>query len=116
MTRLAFLFLLASLALFGADVTGSWEGEVVTDAGTGNPTFTFKQDGAKLTGTYTGMLGEHKFTGTVEGNRITFGFTGEAQGQTLKVEYSGAIESATLIKGKVDLGGFASGTFTLKKK
>lgn len=116
MTRFAFLFLLLCCCAAAADLTGSWEGEVVTDAGTGNPSFTFKQEGSKLTGTYTGMLGEAKLAGTVEGNKVSFSFTADAQGQTLKVQYEGTIENENLIKGKAILGEFGSGTFTLKRK
>jgi hypothetical protein len=116
MTRLAFLFLTLSSFAWSADLTGAWEGEVVTDAGTGNPNFTFKQEGAKLTGVYTGMLGEAKLAGTVEGNKVSFSFTADAQGQAVKVEYSGTLEGGNVIKGKVTLGDLASGTFTLKKK
>jgi hypothetical protein len=32
------------------DLTGKWVFDVKTDAGTGTPTGTFKQDGEKLTG------------------------------------------------------------------
>ena len=45
------------------DITGTWVFEVQTDAGTGTPTVTFKQDGEKLTGHYTGTFGEADLTG-----------------------------------------------------
>lgn len=100
----------------GADLTGKWDAEVVTDAGSGNPAFEFQQQGTKLTGTYKGLLGEQKLTGTVEGKKVSFTFSGEVEGQAMKVTYEGTLESDTVIKGKVDLGGFASGTFTLTRK
>ena len=40
------------------DVTGKWAFAVETAAGSGTPTMTFKQDGEKLTGHYSGQLGE----------------------------------------------------------
>src|SRR5580765_5922870 len=46
------------------DMTGKWTFNVTTDAGTGTPTFTIKQDGEKLSGHYVGTFGEADFTGT----------------------------------------------------
>jgi len=40
------------------DVTGKWAFNVETAAGSGTPTITFTQDGEKLTGKYSGQLGE----------------------------------------------------------
>jgi len=60
------------------DVTGKWAFNVETSAGAGAPTFTFKQDGEKLTGHYTGTFGEADLTGTVKGADITFSFTVDA--------------------------------------
>ena len=53
-------------------------------AGAGAPTFTFKQDGEKLTGHYAGTFGEADVTGTVKGADITFSFAADAQGTSLK--------------------------------
>ena len=50
------------------DVTGKWAFNVETSAGAGAPTFTFKQDGEKLTGHYTGHASARPIsTGTVKG-------------------------------------------------
>ena len=57
------------------DVTGKWAFNVETGAGAGAPTMTFKQDGEKLTGHYTGTFGESDLTGTVKGAEIAFSFT-----------------------------------------
>src|SRR5262245_13559096 len=54
------------------DVTGAWNVTVETDAGSGNPSFNFKQEGEKLTGKYKGLLGEFDLTGTVKGDKIEF--------------------------------------------
>ena len=62
-------------------------------------------------------LGEADLTGTVKGNEFTFTFSADLQGQVVPVTYKGTIESATSLKGTLDLaGGAASGTFTAKKK
>lgn len=98
-----------------ANVAGTWIMEVETSAGSGTPTFTFKQDGEKLEGDYKGALGEAKVTGTVKGNAISFWFTVEAQGASGKVIYEGTVEGDTM-KGKVDMASMADGTFTGKRE
>src|SRR6266481_2921359 len=71
------------------DVTGAWAFDVQTDAGTGSPTMTFKQDGEKLTGHYVGTFGEADLTGSVKGNAITFSFSADFQGMSLTSTYKG---------------------------
>ena len=97
------------------DVTGKWAFNVETSAGAGTPTFTFKQDGEKLTGHYTGTFGEADLTGTVKGADITFSFTVDAQGNSLKETYTGTVDKDTM-KGKLVIEGFGEGTFTAKKQ
>lgn len=96
------------------DVTGAWDFTVETDAGSGNPSFTFKQDGEKLTGRYKGAFGEADLTGTVKGDKIEFSIkvTGQLEGV---VTYTGATDGKTM-KGKVSLAGVGEGTFTGKKQ
>src|SRR5262245_62757466 len=95
-----------------ADVAGTWALTVETGAGTGTPSVTLKQDGEKLTGTYSSQVfGEQKVTGTIKGNAITFEFTGSMEGNSVKVTYTGTVDKTTM-KGKVTLGDVAEGTFT----
>ncbi|MPR35509.1 hypothetical protein [Salmonirosea aquatica] len=94
------------------DLTGTWLLAVETDAGSGTPTFVLKQDAeGKLTGTYTGQLGETELKGTVEGTDFHIEFSV----QDNPVKYDGKIENETL-SGKVELGTMAKGTFTGKRK
>ena len=72
---LAALAMTAHLGAQATNVTGEWLFNVQTDQGGGTPTLTFKQDGEKLTGKYTGQLGSADLTGTVKGNAIHFTFT-----------------------------------------
>lgn len=98
------------------DVAGAWALTVETAQGTGNPSVTLKQDGEKLTGTYSSQIfGEQEVTGSIKGNAITFSFTGAIEGNTFTVTYSGTVEKDTM-KGKVTLGDVGEGTFTGKKK
>lgn len=100
----------------GVNVTGEWSVAVETSAGSGNPSFTFKQEGEKLTGMYKGQFGESALTGTVKGSDISFTIKINAQGQDLTIVYSGKIESKDSMKGKVALGELGEGTWTGKRK
>ena len=114
------MFVLGLMAVSGTaqakiDVTGKWAFNVETSAGAGTPSMTFKQDGEKLTGHYTGQLGESDLTGTVKGADISFTFTIDAQGTMIKATYTGTAD-ATSMKGKLALEGLGEGTFTAKKQ
>ncbi len=99
------------------DVSGTWAFTVQTDAGTGSPTVTLKQDGEKLTGHYSSAtLGEADLTGSVKGKDLKFTFTANVQDTSLEVTYTGTIEDKDTLKGTLDLGGYAQGTFTAKRK
>jgi hypothetical protein len=108
---------LAMLALpaRAADVTGKWNFEVDTASGSGSPTFVFKQDGARLTGTYSGAAGEAPVTGTVEGDRIEFSFKASLGGESAVVVYKGTILSATAMKGTAVYPGLGDATWTAAK-
>jgi hypothetical protein len=97
------------------DVTGTWAMAVETAAGSGTPTMVLKQEGEKLTGQYTGQLGEAPVTGTVKGSAIEMGFDIAAQGATIHVSYAGTVDGSAM-KGTVKLGDFGEGTFTGKKQ
>ncbi|MBO0857088.1 MAG: hypothetical protein J2P21_01260 [Chloracidobacterium sp.] len=96
------------------DVTGSWILTVETEAGSGSPSFTLKQEGEKLTGHYKGLLGEAELTGTVNGGKIEFSFKVNSQIEGTVI-YSGSTDGQTM-KGKVSLAGVGEGTFTGKKQ
>ncbi len=98
------------------DVTGKWAFNVETAAGSGTPVMTFKQDGEKLTGHYSGQLGESDLAGTVKGADVSFSFTIDAQGTMIKATYSGTVENKDSLKGKVVLEGLGDGTFTAKRQ
>jgi hypothetical protein len=97
------------------DVTGTWAMAVETGAGSGTPTIVLKQDGEKLTGQYSGQLGEAPVTGTLKGSAIELAYDIAVQGTAIHVTYSGTADS-TSMKGAVKLGDFGEGTFTGKKK
>ncbi|HYE72530.1 MAG TPA: hypothetical protein VEF04_04330 [Blastocatellia bacterium] len=114
------VFALCGLAVVRAysaqdiNVTGEWEFQVETANGSGTPSFTFKQEGEKLTGTYKGRFGEVPLTGTVKGNAINFSFKVADFDATFN--YVGTVESKDSMKGKVEVGDLGSGTWTAKRK
>src|SRR5437868_2295193 len=88
------------------DISGTWNFSVdIDDGGHGDPTFIFKQEGEKLTGTYSGPLGEQAVTGTVKGDQAVFGFEFKNEDQTIKATYTGKIESPTKMMGAVEFSG-----------
>jgi hypothetical protein len=113
-TMLASTVLAAAALAADANVAGEWDFQVETQAGTGTPHFSLKQDGANVTGNYKGQLGEAPVTGTVQGNELTLSFKVSPQGSELAVTYVGTVDGNS-IKGKVTLGELGEGTFTGKK-
>ena len=112
--------LVASAALGQADnkidVTGKWLFTVATDAGSGTPTVTFKQQGDSISGHYSSQaFGEVDFKGTSKEGTIRFSFGASVEGTTLTITYAGTVESADAMKGTVDFGGYGGGTFTAKR-
>src|SRR5580698_6419038 len=113
---MALLAGLASASLLAHDISGNWEFSVDTAAGSGSPSFVFAQDGEKLTGTYSGLFGKADLTGTVKGVQIDFKFNFSYSGQSGVARYTGTIASATEMKGKVEIGEVADGTWTGTKQ
>jgi len=103
--------LLLGAQLASADVTGKWAFSVDIMGQTGVAQVSLQQDDATLSGHYSGQLGETDFTGSATGNDIEFVLVG-SQGN---VTYKGTVQDDGTLKGTVDLGGMAGGTFTARK-
>ena len=121
MSKLLLVFMLAGAAwaLRAADsynVSGTWDFAVDTAMGSGSPSFVFTQNGEKLTGTYSGLFGKAELSGTVKGVQIDFKFDFTYSGQSGTAHYSGTIESESKMKGKVEIGDVAEGTWTGTKQ
>jgi hypothetical protein len=95
----------------GGPLSGVWNLNVVTPMGSGTPKFVLEQDGDAVTGTYAGAFGEAPVTGVVAGDAFELEF--ESMGT--KMIYKGTVDDKTM-KGDVDLGGQAKGTFTGSKQ
>ena len=106
----------ASSASTGASsISGVWDFKVETQAGSGTPVLTFKQDGENLSGNYKGQLGEASVTGTVKGGDVKFSFKINFQGQDFTVVYTGKIDGNSM-KGTAALGELGEASFTATKR
>jgi len=87
-------FVLAGLSVvFAADVNGKWVAQVPGRGGqTRETTFNFKLEGAKLTGTVSGMQGDQPISdGKVAGDDISFVVVANFQGNEIKLNYKGKV-------------------------
>jgi hypothetical protein len=123
MKRLLTATLLFALAAAAADISGNWKGTAEGPNGNLERTFTFKVDGAKLTGeTESQMLGKSTITdGKIDGDNISFSITANMQGNEMKLTYKGKVGGGEIkltseaAGGGGGGGGFGSIQWTLKK-
>ena len=115
-------FAMAAMALAvptarAADVTGSWTAESTTpDGNSFQLTFTFKQDGDKLTGTVQGPQGDAMdiSNGKVDGNKISF----DVSFNGMTISHDGTVNDAgdeIEMTTKSDSSDFPGGKMTLKR-
>ncbi len=83
---------------FAADVDGQWAGSVETPVGSIPVGFTFKADGATLTGTSLGLDGGQVAikSGKVDGNRISFSVEIDFGVMAIVLDYSGVVSPAEI--------------------
>jgi hypothetical protein len=103
-SMLALVLLLSAGFVFAADVDGKWDGTI---PGMDIPvSYTFKADGATLTGTSSGP--ENSVlpikNGKIDGNNISFSVTIDLGGQEMKLDYKGVV-SPGQIKLTLDMMG-----------
>ena len=93
MKRLLILLVVFALAGFAADLNGTWKVKAEGPNGTLERTFTFKAEGAKLTGeTVSSMMGKSAIeNGKIDGDNFTFTITVKFQDNEMKVNYKGTV-------------------------
>ena len=104
-----------TLTALAADVTGTWTGDMKGPNGDAfSITFTFKQDGAKLTGTVQGPQGDPMdiSNGKVDGDKFSFDVS--FNGMTIKHECTLAGDEIKMTT-KADDPNFPGGEMTLKR-
>ncbi len=111
----ALMMVFTAASAFAADFTGTWTGKMAGPNGEGfQLTFTFKVDGAKLTGTVLGPQGDPMeiSEGKIDGDKISFNVS--VNGMTIKHE--GVITGDTIkLTTKTDSGDFPGGEMTLTR-
>src|SRR5215831_12117280 len=87
--------LIITVTAYAADVDGTWAGTVQGPMGDIPVSFTFKADGAKLTGTTLGFDGSPVpiMDGKIDGNTITFTVTFDFGGMPFMLSYKGIVSS-----------------------
>jgi hypothetical protein len=108
-------FLLFGAPAFAADVDGKWTGSIDTPNGAVQVGFTFKADGAVLTGTSTAPDGSEVpvKNGKVDGAKISFDLDIDFGGMAFTLSYTGVV-SASEIKLTADFMGMPF-EFVVKK-
>jgi len=93
-TRLILAGLIATVAIWAADVSGKWTAEVQGRNGnTMTITMNLKADGDKLTGTVSGRMGDTEISdGKVDGDKVSFNVVREFNGNQFKQSYSGKLD------------------------
>ena len=124
-TRLLIIVLLglslvpASSGASAANIAGTWGCSIeMGEPKPANVTFTFKQNGEKLSGTYTNPKGiVYPVTGTVKGDNVAFSYDLSTAKQSMTVRYTGTIESPSKMTGTVEWieGGAPPGKWTATK-
>lgn len=82
---------LFTVLAWAADISGQWKAEFTApDGATRQNTFTFKQDGEKLTGTVASAMGEVQIQeGKVAGDAVSFFVMRNFGGNDVKLSYAG---------------------------
>ena len=101
------------------DVTGKWAMVLELSIGTSNPTLVLKQDGNKITGTYTSSrYGDSKLTGTIDDKRmLTFQVSLSAEGTDVSMFFTGEVsaDGQLIPKGVVNIEGLGEGSWAANK-
>ncbi len=119
---LAAVLVLAALATTATaavlhDLSGRWMLAVVTDNGTGYPTLELKQEGEKITGTYTSnAMGNRTISGTVRGDTLAFTLSASGAGEGVVLTYTARIIGTDSLNGSVDFAGMGGASFTGKRQ
>ena len=107
--------------MLAADVTGTWKTEFDSQIGLQKYTFTFKQDGTRLTGKANSEAGERKREaelkeGKVEGDAVSFVEPMTFQENEIRITYTGKLSAdANEIKFMREVGDFAKEEIVAKR-
>ena len=122
-TRILFLAIaLQTLAALAADITGTWKSDFDSQIGHQYYTFTFKQDGAKLSGKANSEAGDRKREaelkeGKVDGDTISFVEMLSIQDNEIRITYTGKLSAnGNEIKFTREVGDFGKTEILAKRE
>lgn len=95
---LALLFVsFGAMTALAADVSGKWSGTITTPRGEQQIAFTFKVDGATLTGTVTTQRGDSDISdGKIDGDNISFNQKVSFNGNDMTISYTGKVDGDSI--------------------
>jgi alpha-N-arabinofuranosidase len=120
-TRIILLTLALSVcSVWAADITGVWKAQFDTQRGLQKYTFTFQQDGTKVTGNASAEVNGPKREselkeGKIEGDTVSFVEPLNIQGNDLRITYTGKV-SVNEIKFTRQVGDFATTEAVAKRE
>jgi hypothetical protein len=86
-------------------IAGKWTMTLEMAMGNGTPALEIKQEGEKLTGTYTGRYGSAPLTGTLKDLGVTFKVNLVAEGTDVEMVFTGEVTpDGTAMRGSASLG------------
>jgi hypothetical protein len=96
------------------DIAGKWSMAMVTSMFNANVALEFKQDGEKISGTYSGRYGVSPLQGTIKKNAIEFVVSIDAEGTPTKMTFWGevAADGQSITKGTADISGLGDVSWT----
>ncbi len=99
------------------NVAGKWAMTLEMSQGTASPALDLKQDGTKITGSYSGRYGTFPLEGIIKGRTIQFSFAMGTEGQPQTMSFAGEVSAdAQAMKGTASLGEMGEATWTAKRQ
>jgi hypothetical protein len=98
-------------------IAGKWAMSLdISGMGAATPTLDLRQEGEKISGTYTGRYGTYPLQGTLKDRKLNFAFTMNAEGTDVTMSFAGEVTEDGSLKGTAEIPGLGSATWTAKRQ
>jgi hypothetical protein len=98
-------------------VAGKWNMTLEMSTGTGTPILQLKQDGDKITGSYSGRYGTFPLEGSLKERAIVFSVAMTVEGTSVTISFVGEVAAdGQTMKGSASLAEMGDLTWTAKKE